>query len=289
MSKLVWDAVGERTYETGVDHGVLYLPDDQGAYVDGVAWNGLTTVTEKPSGAAPNAQFADNIKYLNLISAEEFAADIEAFTYPVEFSQFDGLALPSPGIAIGQQSRKTFGLCYRTLVGDDVNGEDAGHKLHLVYGCSAAPSQKAYQTVNNSPAAIKFVWAMTSTPVAVPNMKPTSVITVDSTKVDPTVLADLERILYGDTGINPALPLPATIITMFSGTVVTVSPTVPTYNSTTHVITIPTETGVTYFVDGSPVAPGPLTITADTVVTARTNDGFVFAAGVDNDWFFDFV
>lgn len=286
MSKLVWDAVGERTYETGVDHGVLYLPDDQGAYVDGVAWNGLTTVTEKPSGAAPNAQFADNIKYLNLISAEEFAADIEAFTYPVEFSQFDGLALPSPGIAIGQQSRKTFGLCYRTLVGDDVNGEDAGHKLHLVYGCSAAPSQKAYQTVNNSPAAIKFVWAMTSTPVAVPNMKPTSVITVDSTKVDPTVLADLERILYGDTGINPALPLPATIITMFSGTVVTVSPTVPTYNGTTHVITIPTETGVTYYVDGSPVASGPLTITADTVVTARANDGFVFAAGVDDDWFY---
>lgn len=286
MAKLVWDAVGERAFETGVDHGVLYLPDAGGAYVSGVAWNGLTTVTEKPSGAAPNAQYADNMKYLNLVSSEEFAADIEAFTYPDEFAQFDGLALPTPGIAVGQQSRRSFGLCYRTLLGDDVNGDEAGHKLHLVYGCSAAPSQKAYQSINNSPAAIKFVWALTTTPVAVPNLKPSSVITVDSTKVNATTLAALERILYGDVGVDPALPLPGTIISMFSGTVTTVSPLVPAYNSTTKVITIPTETGVTYYVNGLPVAPGPLTITVDTVVTARPNDGYVFAAGVDDDWLY---
>lgn len=288
MTKLVWDAVGERSYETGVDHGVLYLPDSGGAYVDGVAWNGLTTVTEKPSGAAPNAQYADNMKYLNLMSAEEFAADIEAFTYPVEFAQFDGLALPTPGVAVGQQSRRTFGLSYRTLIGDDVQGDDAGFKLHLIYGCSAAPSQKAYQTVNNSPAAIKFVWALTTTPVAVPNLKPTSVITVDSTKVDAAKMADLLRILHGDVGVNPALPLPATIISLFSGTVTTVAPTVPTYNAGTHTVTIPAEAGVTYYVNDVPVPAGPLVITGDTVVVARTEDGFVFAEGVDDDWFFAF-
>lgn len=288
MTKLVWDAVGERSYETGVDRGVLYLPDAGGAYVDGVAWNGLTTVTEKPSGAAPNAQYADNMKYLNLMSAEEFAADIEAFTYPVEFAQFDGLALPTPGVAVGQQSRRSFGLSYRTLLGDDVNGDDAGFKLHLIYGCSAAPSQKAYQTVNNSPAAIKFVWALTTTPVAVPNLKPTSVITVDSTKVDATKMADLLRILHGDVGVNPALPLPGTIISMFSGAVTTVSPTVPTYNAVTHTITIPAEAGVTYFVNDVPVAAGPLVITGDTMVVARVDDGFVFNEGVDDDWFFAF-
>lgn len=286
MSKIVWDAVGERSYETGVDHGVLYLPDSMGAYVDGVAWNGLTTVTEKPSGAAPNPQYADNMKYLNLISAEEFAADIEAFTYPVEFSQFDGLAIPTPGIAVGQQSRKNFGLSYRTLVGDDVNGEDAGYKLHLVYGCSAAPSQKAYQTVNNSPAAIKFVWALTTTPVAVPNLKPTSVITVESSKVDADTLAALLQILYGDTGVDPRLPLPGEIISMFSGTIVTVSPTIPTFNSGTNTITIPTETGVTYYINDVAQAAGPVVITEDTIVVARPDAGYVFTAGVDDDWFF---
>jgi hypothetical protein len=288
MTKLMWDAVGERSYETGVDHGVLYIPDEGGAYVDGVAWNGLTTVTEKPSGAAPNAQYADNMKYLNLVSAEEFAADIEAFTYPVEFSQFDGLAIPTPGVTIGQQSRRSFGLCYRTLVGDDVNGDDAGYKLHLVYGCQAAPSQKAYQTVNNSPAAIKFVWALTTTPVAVPNLKPTSTIVVDSRDVDATALADLERILYGDVGVNPALPLPATVISLFSGTVVEVSPTVPTYDAGTHTITVPTEAGVTYYVNGESVAAGPLVIATDTVVQARPDDGYVFTPGVDDDWEFLF-
>lgn len=286
MTKLVWDAVGARLYETGVDHGVLYLPDSQGAYVDGVAWNGLTTVTEKPSGAAPNAQFADNIKYLNLVSAEEFAADIEAFTYPDEFAQFDGLAIPTPGVAVGQQSRRSFGLSYRTLIGDDVNGDEAGYKLHLVYGCSASPSQKAYQSINNSPAATKFVWALTTSPVAVPNLKPTSVITIESTKVAAAALAALEQILYGAAGVDPALPLPGTVITMFSGAITTVTPAVPTFNAGTNTITIPTVPGVTYYIDGSPVAAGPTVITADTVVTARPNDGNVFGPGVDNDWSF---
>lgn len=289
MSKLVWDAVGARLYETGVDHGVLYLPDSQGAYVNGVAWNGLTTVTEKPSGAAPNPQYADNIKYLNLISAEEFAADIEAFTYPDEFAQFDGLALPSPGVAVGQQSRRSFGLSYRTNVGDDVHGDDAGFKLHLIYGATAAPSQKAYQTINNSPAATKFVWALTTTPVAVPNLKPSSVLTIDSTKVNAAALANLMQILYGDVGVNPVLPLPGAVIAMFTGTVTKVSPTVPTFNQGTNTITIPTQTGVTYFVDDVAVPAGPLVITTNKVVEARPNQGFEFNAGVDDDWMYTHV
>jgi hypothetical protein len=283
MTKIVWDAVGERVFETGVDHGVLYLPDAGGAYSDGVPWNGLTTVTEKPSGAAPTAEFADNMKYLSLVSAEEFAADIEAITYPVEFSQFDGLAIPTPGVAVGQQTRRRFGLSYRTLLGNDID-EEAGYKLHCVYGCAAAPSQKAYASINNTPAALKFTWSLSTTPVAVAGLKPTATITIDSTEVDPTVLADLERILYGDVGVDPALPLPDTIITMFSGTVVTVTPNVPAFNAATNTITIPTQAGVTFFVDDMPVAPGPLVITEDTLVEARPTAGYVFTPGVDNDW-----
>lgn len=289
MTKLAWDEVGKRLYETGVDHGVLYVPDNAGAYVDGVAWNGLTAVTEKPSGAAPNAQFADNLKYLNLFSAEEFGATIEAFTYPDEFSQFDGLATPTPGVNIGQQRRPSFGLCYRTKLGNDVEGEDFGFKIHLVYGCSASPSEKAYNTINDSPAAIAFSWDVTTTPVLVTDLKPTSIITIDSTKVNATTLDDLLQILYGDVGVDPMLPLPDTIVTMFSGTVTVVTPTAPTYVNGTHTLTIPTTTGVTYYIAGNPVVAGPRVITADTVVQARPNAGYVFTAGIDDDWFFDFV
>lgn len=217
MVALTWDQVGERLYETGVDHGVLYLPDVSGVYNLGVAWNGLTTVTESPSGAEPSAQFADNIKYLNLVSAEEFGATIEAFTYPEEFAQCDGTALPSPGVALGQQGRKTFGLSFRTRVGNDVEGTDFGYKLHLVYGCQASPSEKAYATINDSPEAIAFSWDITTTPVPVTGYKPTSLIVVDSTVVDAADLTALENLLYGAAATEPALPTPDAVIALFAG------------------------------------------------------------------------
>jgi hypothetical protein len=217
MTPLTWDQVGERLYETGVDHGVLYLPDQAGVYNSGFAWNGLTTVTESPSGAEASPQFADNIKYLNMISAEEFGATIEAFTYPEEFGQCDGTALPAPGVAVGQQGRKMFGLSYRTRVGNDVDGTEFGYKLHLLYGCQAAPSEKAYATINDSPEAIAFSWEVTSTPVPVTDHKPTSLIVIDSTVVDPGDLAALEDLLYGKASVEAALPTPDAVIALFAG------------------------------------------------------------------------
>jgi hypothetical protein len=214
MAPLTWDDVGEKIYETGVDHGVLYLPDPAGVYNTGFAWNGLTTVTESPSGADPNPQFADNIKYLNLTSAEEFGGTIEAFTYPEEFGQCDGTALPAPGLAIGQQGRKMFGMSYRTKVGNDVDGVDYGYKLHLLYGCQAAPSEKAYATINDSPAAINFSWAITTTPVPVTGYKPTALIVVDSTVVDSADLTALEDLLYGKAATEAALPTPDAVIAL---------------------------------------------------------------------------
>lgn len=289
MAELVWDEVGDRLYETGVDHGVLYLPNPEGDYDNGVAWNGLTNVTESPSGAEPNAQYADNIKYLNLFSAEEFGATIEAFTYPDEFAQFDGLATPSPGVSIGQQSRRTFGLSYRTKIGNDLLGDDYGYKLHLVYGAMASPSEKAYNTINDSPEATTFSWEVSTTPVSVPGMKPTSIITIDSTQVDADTLAALELILYGDDAVDPALPLPGTIITMFAGGVTAVAADQPAYNDATDTITIPTVVGVTYYINDVPVAAGPVVITEDTIVVARADDGYVLAEGTDNDWFYNYT
>lgn len=288
MTKLAWDNTGERFYETGVDHGVLYIPNNSGVYDDGVAWNGLTTVTESPSGAEATALYADNIKYLNLISAEEFGATIEAFTYPEEFGQFDGSAAPVPGLSVGQQGRRPFGLCYRTRVGNDVAGSDFGYKLHLIYNATAAPSEKAYGTINDSPEAITFSWELSTTPInAGDDLKPTAQLTIDSTKVDASALSDLEDALYGTAGTDPRLPTPDEVIAMFSGTVTEVTPTAPTYNSSTHVITIPTVTGVEYLVDGE-VVTGTVTITEDTVVTARATAGHRFPAVTDDDWFFDY-
>ena len=215
MPPLTWDGVGEKVYETGVDHGVLYLPDGTGVYNTGFAWNGLVTVTESPTGAEPSAQYADNIKYLNLISAEEFGVTVEAFTYPEEFGECDGSAAPEPGVVVGQQARKMFGMSYRTQVGNDVDGSDFGYKLHLLYGLQAAPSEKAYATINDSPEAITFSWEVSSTPVPVTGLKPTSLIVVDSTVVDPADLAALEALLYGDT-LAAALPLPDAVIALFS-------------------------------------------------------------------------
>lgn len=216
MAKIVWDEVGKRIYETGVDHGVLYPVGTGGTYPLGVAWNGLISVTESPSGAEAEAFYADNIKYLNLMSAEEFGATIEAFTYPDEWVQCDGSAEPLPGLIVGQQTRKTFGLCYRTLLGNDVEGQDYGYKLHLIYGALAAPSEKSYQTINDSPEALTLSWEITTTPVEVPNLKPTASLTINSTLVDPVKLAALETILYGDTLVEARLPLPAEVITLLT-------------------------------------------------------------------------
>lgn len=208
MPKLVWDKTGERYYETGVKQGVLYPIDNQGTYPKGVAWNGLTNVTESPSGAEATALYADDIKYLNLISTEEFGGTIEAYTYPDEFAECDGSASLATGVYIGQQPRKTFGLCYRTTVGNDVDNNNYGYKLHLVYGALASPSEKAYATINDSPEAITFSWEFSTTPVNVTGFKPTACITIDSTKVDAEKLAALEKILYGDDETEARLPLP---------------------------------------------------------------------------------
>ena len=213
MTKLVWDQTGERFYETGVKNGVLYV-QESGAYPKGVAWNGLTAVTQSPSGAEASPLYADDIKYLNLMSAEEFGATIEAYTYPDEFAACDGSASIATGVTIGQQTRKTFGLCYRTTLGNDTEGNDYGYKLHIIYGAMAAPSEKAYATINDSPEAITFSWEVTTTPVNVEGHKPTASVTIDSTKVDESKLADLEAILYGSESEEPRLPLPDEIITL---------------------------------------------------------------------------
>jgi len=216
MAVLTWDQVGERLYETGVSKGVLYIPNDTGEYDNGVAWNGLTGITESPTGAEPSAIYADNIKYLNLTSAEEFGATIEAFTYPAEFAQFDGVASPVVGVSVGQQNRGMFGLSYRTIIGNDVKGDAYGYKIHLVYGCSASPSERSYATVNENPEALPLSWSVTTSPVEFAGGKPTSILTIDSTKADETDLAALELMLYGAASVDPQLPLPAAVVAMFT-------------------------------------------------------------------------
>lgn len=223
MSKIVWDKTGERLYETGVKNGVLYLQTN-GVYNNGVAWNGLTAVTESPSGAEATALYADDMKYLNLYSAEEFGATIEAYTYPDEFAECDGSKELVEGVVIGQQTRKVFGLCYRTVIGNDTDGEAHGYKLHIIYGAMASPSEKAYATINDSPEAITFSWEVTTTPVNVTGAKPTASVVIDSTKADPTKLAALETILYGkdpttdggSDGVDPRLPLPDELKTLMT-------------------------------------------------------------------------
>lgn len=288
MTKLMWDKTGERLYETGVDRGVLYIPDENGVYDDGVAWNGLTTVTESPSGAESTKTYADNIPYLNLVSVEEFGATVEAYTYPEEFGQFDGTASPQPGVHVGQQGRRSFGLSYRTRVGNDVVGTELGYKLHLIYNATAAPSERAYATINDSPEAITFSWELTTIPVSAGDtLKPTAQITIDSTKVDGTALAALEDALYGTAGTDPHLPTPAAVIAMFAGSVTEVTPATPTYDDTTHTITIPTVTGVEYVINDE-VVTGSVVISSDTIVTARPTPGHSFPDVVDDDWLFEF-
>lgn len=218
MAKLVWDKTGDRLYETGVKNGVLYIPT-AGVYSKGVAWNGLTAVTESPSGAEATALYADDTKYLSLMSTEEFGATIEAYTYPDEFAACDGSAELADGVMIGQQKRSTFGLCYKTTIGNDTDGNDHGYKLHIIYGALAAPSEKAYASINDSPEAITFSWEVTTTPVNVTGAKPTASLVIDSTKADPSKLAALEDILYGkdgEPGNEPRLPLPDEIKTLMT-------------------------------------------------------------------------
>lgn len=220
MSKIEWDKTGEKLYETGVKNGVLYLPDESGAYTKGVAWNGLTSVKESPSGAEATPLYADDIKYLELTSAEEFGGTLECYTYPDEFAECDGSAEVAPGVIIGQQNRKTFGLCYRTTLGNDIKGNEYGYKLHLIYGAKASPSEKAYSTINDSPEAITFSYEISTTPVNVTGHKPTASLIVDSTKVSAEKMAALEAILYGKDGVesspnnNPKLPLPDEVIAL---------------------------------------------------------------------------
>lgn len=208
MSKLVWDKTGERRYETGVKQGVLYPMSAEGTYPKGAAWNGLTAITESPSGAEPSPFYADDIKYLNLMSAEDFGGTIEAYTYPEEFGACNGEAALAAGVYISQQPRKAFGLCYRTVIGNDVLGNEFGYKLHLVYGALAAPSEKTNNTINDSPEPASMSWKFSTTPVNVTGFKPTSHLVVDSTKVDAEKLAALEAILYGTDEAEAYLPLP---------------------------------------------------------------------------------
>ena len=224
MARLVWDKTSERLYETGVKNGVLYVQGTGGTYPKGVAWNGLTAVTESPSGAEPTPLYADDIKYLNLLSNEEFGATIEAYTYPDEFAECDGSKALADGVYIGQQPRKTFGMVYKTVLGNDTEGNDHGYKLHIIYGALAAPSEKAYATINDSPEAVTFSWEVTTTPVSVTGSKPTASIVIDSTKADTTKLAALEAILFGkdptqdqgNDGTDPRLPLPDEIKTLMT-------------------------------------------------------------------------
>ena len=215
MTKLNWDVQGERYYETGVSKGVLY-PFKEGKYSKGVAWNGLTAVTESPSGAEPTPLYADNIKYLNLLSNEEFAATVEAYTYPDEFAECDGSAELAAGVSVGQQKRIPFGMSYVTKVGNDTDGQDYGYKIHLIYGALAKPSQKNYATINDNPEAITFSWELSTTPVAVPNLKPTACITIDSTKVGSDKLKKIEDKLYGTESEEATLPTPAELAALIA-------------------------------------------------------------------------
>jgi hypothetical protein len=291
MTVLTWDGSGQRQYETGVSKGVLYVPT-LGVYDFGVAWNGLTAVTEAPSGAEATAQYADNIKYLNLISAEDFGATIEAYTYPPEFSQFDGSVSPSAGVVLGQQSRKAFGFSYQTLLGNDLVATDFGFKIHLVYGATAAPTEKAYATVNDSPEAITFSWEVSTIPVAVTGFKPTAILTIDSTKVAAAGLLALTNALYGTAGTNPRLPLPDEIIAMFAETLIGVTTVSPTATSA-GVITIPSTTGVVFrradtraIVTSAATVQIPGAVGSSLVITATPATGYFFNPGSDDDWSF---
>lgn len=286
MAKLIWDQTGERFYETGVRNGVLYVMDNTGTYGKGVAWNGLISVTESPTGAEATPIYADDMKYLNLISAEEFEATIEAYTYPDEFAQCDGSASLKTGITIGQQARKTFGFVYRTTIGNDVVNNDLGYKLHIIYGCTAAPSEKAYNTINDSPEAITFSWDIATVPVNVTGFRPTASITIDSTKTDAGTLLAIEEKLFGTASDEPTFLLPDEIVALtpvvinYTIVIDQAAPTIPAGGGTTQLTATTTNmpsggsiswtiTDPTWSVsNGLVTAPATVTAGDNTTVTA---------------------
>ena len=278
--RLEWDKTGERRYETGVSHGVLFVQNNVGIYPNGVAWNGLTAVTESPSGAESNKQYADNKVYINLQSAEEWGGTIEAFTSPDEFDQCDGNAEVLPGVKIGQQTRKPFGFCYETLIGNDTHGNDAGKKIHVVWNALAAPSEKAYATVNDSPEAMALSWEVSTTATEVPGYKPSATMTFDSTKISAGKMKKIEDALYGTLAESSHLPLPSEFITLLEGDE-EVIPAVPTQVGNT--ITIHATPGVIYSINGVPVT-GVYTLTADETVVATADDGYVLKVGSPASW-----
>lgn len=285
MAELIWDQLAERFFETGTDRGVLYH-QAAGVYNNGEVWNGLTAVTESPSGAEANAQYADNIKYLNLMSAEEFGGTIECFTFPPGFLQYDGVKKSAGGLRVAQQSRGVFGFSWRTKKGNALD-EDLGYILHFAYGLQASPSERNYQTVNDSPEPITFSFGVTSTPVEVPGFKPTAICSVDSTDPDvsPTNLAALETILYGSPGNNPRLPLPAEIDSILGSGITGVTPTVPTFDNVEDEITIPSTLGVVYTINGAAVT-GVVEVTTPTIVVAKPAVGYYFTGTFVDRWLF---
>lgn len=287
MAKLVWDKSGERLFETGVSKGVLY-PQVNGAYPNGVVWNGLTSVTESPSGADITDLWADNTKYASIRAAESFGATIEAYTYPDEFAACDGSAELVPGAYLGQQRRAPFGLCYRTQIGSDTDtSAEEAYKLHIIYNATAAPSDRSYSTMNESADAVTFSWELSTTPVPVAGHKPTASLTIDSSKVNAAKLAALETILYGAADSAPRLPLPDEIASLMLGDAVV--PTAPTFVASTGVLTIPTKLGVVYYVNGVETDEGAqeaLDGGVSVVVTAQPDTGYYFAAGTNSTWTF---
>jgi hypothetical protein len=282
--KLTWDNIGEKTFEAGVEQGVLYKQNALGIYNTGFAWNGLVSVNESPSGAEANKQYANNKVYANITSAEEFSGSLEAFTYPKQFAECDGYAELTPGVSIGQQRRVPFGLSYKTKLGNDLADMDFGYKLHLIYGAKAAPSERNYTTINESPEAMTMSWELSTEPVEVPGKRPTATLVINSTEVDAAKLQDLENILYGTAGSDPRLPLPAEVASILATELVeTALPTEPAYNAATDTVTIPAITGVEYFIDGVKQT-GDVVISADTLVTAAPATGYKFPAVADNDW-----
>lgn len=291
MALLTWDAAGSRYYETGIDRGVLYIPDTNGLYSNGVAWNGLVSITEKPSGAEANPMYADNIKYLNLYSAEQFGATVEAMTYPDEWSQFDGLITPSgyPGITVGQQARKYFGLSYRTKLGNDTVGDDYGYKLHLIYGAVASPTERGYSSINETPEPITFSWELTTTAVSVSTIgtttfRPTSLLTIDSTKAAAASLTTLTNSLWGVSG-NPTLPSPDSVLAMMATSPVAtkVIPAMPTFTAAGGSTVIPTSpVGVTYKLASTGA-------TVSGTITLGTGAGTygIYAVPTSNLYYFD--
>jgi hypothetical protein len=290
MTVLVFDDTGNRRFETGVKKGVLYpLNTGNGLYDTGFAWNGLTEVKEKPAGAASNKTYADNAVYSNLLSAETFAGEISAYTYPDQFGLCDGTAEPASGVTVGQQPRATFGLSYRTEVGNDLSS-DLGYKVHLVYGALASPSERDYSTINDSPAPVAFTWAFDCTGASSTSYGSTSLLTLDSTKVDASALSSLEDFLYGTSGTSPSLPPPDSVLALFTGSITAITLTAPTFDGA-HTITIPSQTGVTYRVDGVVHAAGSQLLTSGQkkVVTATPNAGYVFNKPVVTSFLFTFV